>query len=259
MESNLIRSSRADVEGDMESSNRSKVRSLVVIFALAILGTNGCTGDITLAWEYNGSEPIWSTPLVIETSKGEGLVLMGDEAGYLNALDMKTGAHKWRFPTRQDVYSSPVASPDSKRIMFGSTNYFFYCLDRNGDLLWKFPTGSRIKSDPAVWDNKVYFGSYDKKFYALSIADGSVVWTFPPKKEATGVKASILLGKEHDGDKNQGENTISFKVEKKPSTETNKKEGEGNNDHQIYESSLAENNFYPNLWNLKKQEPKKRD
>ncbi|NOZ86269.1 MAG: PQQ-like beta-propeller repeat protein [Deltaproteobacteria bacterium] len=165
----------------------------------------GCTGNVTLAWEYQGSEPIWSTPLVLETGDGEGLILMGDEAGFLNAVDLKTGTHKWRFPTRQDIYSSPVASKDGKRIMFGSTNYFFYCLDREGNLLWKFPTGSRIKSDPAVFNGMVYFGSYDKTMYALSVADGSVVWTFPPKAGKPKPGGFLLTlttnGKKDAGDK----------------------------------------------------------
>jgi len=158
-------------------------KSLLLCLSAMLLVGAGCSEPISLSWEYKGSEPMWSTPLVLESGES-GLLLVGDEAGYLNALDLETGNQKWRFATLQDVYSSPAKSQDGKRVLFGSTNYFFYCLDAEGTLLWKYPTTSRIKSDPAVEGGTVFFTSYDKHVYAVTVADGKLVWSFPPPEKA---------------------------------------------------------------------------
>ena len=46
-------------------------------------------------------------------------------------------------------------------------------------VLWKFRTGAKILSSPAVLDGSVYFGSADHNLYALNAADGSLRWKFP--------------------------------------------------------------------------------
>ena len=43
---------------------------------------------------------------------------------------------------------------------------------------WRFATGSRVVSSPAVSDGVIYFGSYDYNVYALDAATGKVKWQF---------------------------------------------------------------------------------
>ena len=43
---------------------------------------------------------------------------------------------------------------------------------------WKFKTGSRITSSPAVSAGLVYFGSYDSNFYAVDAVTGQLKWKF---------------------------------------------------------------------------------
>lgn len=47
-----------------------------------------------------------------------------------------------------------------------------------GDLLWKFKTGGKIESSPAVNDGVVYVGSEDSHFYALDAKTGEERWRF---------------------------------------------------------------------------------
>ena len=46
---------------------------------------------------------------------------------------------------------------------------------------WKFHTGGRVVSSPAVVDGVVYVGSTDGNFYATDAASGTVKWRFTTK------------------------------------------------------------------------------
>src|SRR6185369_15947545 len=63
-------------------------------------------------------------------------------------------------PSHSGVYSSPAGISTVK---------------------WKFKTGGKVFSSPAVADGVVYVGSSDNSLYALAAADGAVRW-----KAATG-------------------------------------------------------------------------
>ena len=45
-------------------------------------------------------------------------------------------------------------------------------------MLWRFATGGRVRSSPAVADGVVYAGSADGSLYAIALADGRELWRF---------------------------------------------------------------------------------
>ncbi len=47
-----------------------------------------------------------------------------------------------------------------------------------GKLNWKFKTGGRIFSSPAVLNGMVYVGSEDSSLYAVSVDSGALIWKF---------------------------------------------------------------------------------
>ena len=64
-------------------------------------------------------------------------------------------------------------------IYVGSTDGNLYALDANsGAEKWKFKTQSWVNSSPAVGSGTVYFLSYDSNFYALDAATGQLKWKF---------------------------------------------------------------------------------
>jgi outer membrane protein assembly factor BamB len=64
-------------------------------------------------------------------------------------------------------------------VIVGSTDGNLYAVDReSGALKWKFEAQSRITSSPAVSEGLVYFGAYDGNFYALVAATGRLKWKF---------------------------------------------------------------------------------
>jgi outer membrane protein assembly factor BamB len=46
----------------------------------------------------------------------------------------------------------------------------------DGVVKWRHTTKGLIKSSPLVYDNKLYFGSFDKYFYCLDPETGNLIW-----------------------------------------------------------------------------------
>ncbi|HVH89608.1 MAG TPA: PQQ-binding-like beta-propeller repeat protein [Terriglobales bacterium] len=66
-----------------------------------------------------------------------------------------------------------------ERYTWGSNDHNLYAIEaESGTLKWKFKTGSRVTSSPAVANGLVYFGSFDGDFYALNAATGAQQWKF---------------------------------------------------------------------------------
>lgn len=85
-------------------------------------------------------------------------------------------------------------------VYFGSTDGNLYALDLpSGAQKWKFPTEVRVTSSPAVDHGIVYFGSYNGNFYALDGATGALKWKFRTAGERR-FSAKHLLGIQPDGE-----------------------------------------------------------
>jgi len=89
------------------------------------------------------------------------------------------GTIKWKFqPSQAQIWSSPVIGPDGV-IYFGSADSYFYAVNPNGTMKWKFKTGNVIEGSGAVSnDGIVYFGSMDNYFYAVYTSNGTLKWKF---------------------------------------------------------------------------------
>ena len=116
------------------------------------------------AWEYTTSDKIISSPTV-----GRGMVWIGSTDGRLYALNAFNGQLLWTYETNDSIESSPFYNARSNVVYFGSNDDYIYALNASsGTLLWKYRTGNWVTSSPLFDGGMVYFGSYDKKFYAIS-------------------------------------------------------------------------------------------
>lgn len=60
-------------------------------------------------------------------------------------------------------------------------------------VLWTFlGCASQIVDSPLLWNDRVIFGGEDRSLYAVSIASGSLLWTF--KAEAKFTAGGVLIG-----------------------------------------------------------------
>ena len=78
----------------------------------------------------------------------------------------------WQYSTSGNVVMPPVIGSDGT-IYFGSDDKFFYALNSDGTLKWKFQTNGSIRTQPLLHNEIVYFGSRDKYLYALRTTDGN--------------------------------------------------------------------------------------
>jgi outer membrane protein assembly factor BamB len=95
------------------------------------------------------------------------------------------GPLKWKFPVGDIVDSSPAIAADGT-VYFGSHDKKFYALDAGGKLRWSFPTGAEITASPAIADDgSIYINSTDGNLYRLK-ADGTEVWHYRINSGADG-------------------------------------------------------------------------
>lgn len=116
---------------------------------------------------------------------GGGLVYFGCGDGNLYALDVATGALKWKFATGDVVHASPALAAGV--LYFGSWDTNLYAVDAaTGELKWKFKTGedpvnfnqTGIQSSPCVTGGMVYFGCRDFHLYAVDAKTGQEKWKY---------------------------------------------------------------------------------
>lgn len=86
---------------------------------------------------------------------------------------------RWSFTTGGEIYSSAAVAGD--RVIFGSHDGFLYCLDTDGQLVWKYGIHARISGSPLVTaDGVVIVGAKNGKLYAIDVDSGKRLWSFKP-------------------------------------------------------------------------------
>ena len=79
------------------------------------------------------------------------------------------------------------------RLIFGSEDRIAYAITTSGRLMWTCPTEGRIRSSAVVEFDHAFFGSDDQRLYAVNAQTGRVIWRF----EALGpIRSSPVLGDE---------------------------------------------------------------
>jgi outer membrane protein assembly factor BamB/calcineurin-like phosphoesterase family protein len=129
-------------------------------------------GAVKPAWTYSSSANVISTPVVVNYD----LVVFGNQAGMLEAVDMTTGKLRWSFQTGGPIFSSPAELNGD--IVFGSADGYVYCLKEGGKLRWKFKTEAAVLGSPLIDGGIVYIGGSDHHFRAISIESGIQLFDF---------------------------------------------------------------------------------
>ena len=79
------------------------------------------------------------------------------------------------------------------RLIFGSEDRIAYAVTTSGRLMWTCPTEGRIRSSAVVEFDHAFFGSDDQRLYAVNAQTGRVIWRY----EAMGpIRSSPALGDE---------------------------------------------------------------
>ncbi|MCK6265845.1 PQQ-binding-like beta-propeller repeat protein [Vibrio sp. ZSDE26] len=143
----------------------------------------------SLLWAFKTKGKVRSTAAIDSDS-----VYFSSDDGYLYSLSKKAGELKWKSslndgdveriepaktaPYRYDFYkSSPLIINET--IYVGSGDSHLYAISaKSGEVVWKFKTGSIIRSTPAYSDGLLYVGSFDYGVYAIDANTGKQKWLF---------------------------------------------------------------------------------
>jgi len=130
-------------------------------------------------WKFHTNGPNTSEP-VFE----DGRIYIGSSDGYLYAIDRLNRNLYWKYKTIGRIgHSSPVITKENIFICDfvideTSTGGNLHCLNKDGELDWRFSTANAIVSTPLIHKNTVFFGSYDGFLYAISLKRRELLWKF---------------------------------------------------------------------------------
>jgi outer membrane protein assembly factor BamB len=121
----------------------------------------------------------WVFPSTREEAKGAfvgspavmgDILVAGSSDKKLYAINFKDdGKLKWTFDGANDKIWSTPTIAEGI-VYFGSLDHHLYAIDlANGEQLWSYPSKGAITSRPVVTDDILYFGSFDKHIYALDV------------------------------------------------------------------------------------------
>jgi eukaryotic-like serine/threonine-protein kinase len=104
-----------------------------------------------------------------------GTVYIGSRDHNLYAIDIASGAVRWKFEAGSWIESSPAVV--NNVVYVGSNDGKLYALNAvSGKKLWDYSSRFVIRSSPAVADGIVYFSSNDYCIHALDAATGKMLW-----------------------------------------------------------------------------------
>ena len=129
------------------------------------------------------SSPIWSSPAIdyylemLYVGNNNGELIIYDL--YSNSLWDRIGVSPYA------IYAAPLVVDDYVYVI--DVNGYLYCLNLWGTLLWERSVASNIVWSSPVTDGVyLYFGDSQGVVYAVSLSDGSVMWSYSTNDEFVG-------------------------------------------------------------------------
>ena len=122
-------------------------------------------------WQFNTGMRIVGSPAV-----SNGVVVFGSANYTIYGLDAKTGKELWHVTTEQAVMGAATIHEGIAYIGGGDGRMFAIDI-HTGAVKWSFDElKNYVLTRPLVYQDKLYFGTWDTHFYALNLQDGSLVW-----------------------------------------------------------------------------------
>lgn len=154
------------------------------VLYVGTLGADMSAVDVsngTILWVTSVKGWVWSKP-----AQAEGLIFLGDQEGYVSALDAQTGSVRWQIqpdagPNRA-VISAPVVNETT--LYFASQAGVLYAVEAaTGNALWNKPIGGKIYSDLIQAGDTLLIAplEYEAALVAVDL-QGNNRWTFTPAK-----------------------------------------------------------------------------
>ncbi len=140
-----------------------------VLYALDLEGN--------LLWKFSDSlYGLWGTPLA-----SEGKVYLPALDHHLYVLDQSTGQLQWVSEELGGiVVTQPLTAAENLLIVgtVGTQTPELIAMNpqKSGAVVWRYPSSAWIWSQPALYEDMLYFGDLSGAVYALRLEDGKEVW-----------------------------------------------------------------------------------
>jgi outer membrane protein assembly factor BamB len=140
---------------------------------------------LEVLWKFETGDAIEGTPAV-----SRGVVFVGSLDEHLYALDLNSGAQKWKFK------AGPIKAPVGVRhgrVYVGNFDGLFQCFEAaDGKKVWAFEAGGEITSGANFAGDTILFASHDETLYCLD-RDGKPRWKYKAQGPVYGTPS--LAGK----------------------------------------------------------------
>jgi len=134
----------------------------------------GPIGTPRVEWSVGVKGPVGAGSPVVQ----DGVVYVGDESGYVSAIEEATGTILWQLDVGAAINSG--LSVADGLVIVGDDNGVIHALTAVGGAeTWHHQTGGPVHSSSAVIDSVVYAASLDGNLYALDLATGTLHWPAP--------------------------------------------------------------------------------
>lgn len=121
--------------------------------------------------EEEGARPSFESAAAIVN----GFVYVGNKAGALIAIDLKTGKRKWLYKSEAPFSAGPALL--NGIVYIGDEDGVFHAVKADtGTKLWTFDAGSGIHSSANFVGDKLVFGDDGADIFCLSAVDGKKIW-----------------------------------------------------------------------------------
>jgi eukaryotic-like serine/threonine-protein kinase len=124
-----------------------------------------------LLWTFEAGDIVESSAAI-----ADGSVYIGAGNGQLIALDLASGALRWKYTTGDLVGESSPAVGGGVVYVGDLAGTLHAVGAADGKRRWTFKAGGEIKSSPVLVNDLLLVGSYDTHLYALEAASGKLRW-----------------------------------------------------------------------------------
>jgi len=106
----------------------------------------------------------------------EDFLYVATADGTIKKIDSKSGKKFWE--KKFNVTLTSGIAGDGENLFFSTSDGFLWCMDHDGELIWKTLLGGVINSLPITYNSKVVVKINSYKIVQLNIKDGSVLWKY---------------------------------------------------------------------------------
>jgi outer membrane protein assembly factor BamB/predicted phosphohydrolase len=125
----------------------------------------------TKLWEYKAKEAIYGTAAI-----HDNLLVFTSADSVIYCIETGSGSEIWKVKSENSLVSVPVI--ENGVVYVGSSDGIFRALNlKSGNLKWEYKDiNGYVEAKSLIYDNKIIFGAWDSKLYALDKNTGKLNW-----------------------------------------------------------------------------------